>query len=95
MSCIPVKTSVRAKKRSSRFHFADVLYSSENVGKSKKKVFTFSDVLYSTENMGEDQKNAGSEIPGQDGIIFQGVFNSPPENFPTSGEFPIGSKPRT
>ena len=30
----------------------------------------------------------GSEIPGQDGDIFQGVFNYPPENpkFPTGWE---------
>ena len=52
--------------------------------RNKKKVFTFTDVLYSTSDIGEEQKNAGSEIPEQDGVIFQEVFNSSPENVLTS-----------
>ena len=28
----------------------------------------------------KSKKNASNEIPGQDGVIFQGVFDSPPEN---------------
>ena len=60
MSCIPMKTLV----------------------KNKKKVFTFSHVLYSS---------AGSENPGEDGVIFQGVFNSPTENLVKNSP-PVGNK---
>ena len=88
------------KNKKKLFTFSDVLYSSENIDeeqkkgsssfqmscipvktpvKSKKKVFTFSHVQYSS---------AGSENPGEDGVIFQRVFDSPPENpkFPTGWE---------
>ena len=45
------------------------LYFRQNIGEEQKKVGTSPDVLYFS---------AGSEIPGQEGVIFQGVFNFPP-----------------
>ena len=78
MSCISVKTSVKCKKKSSPVQMSCIPV------ESKKKVFTYSHVLYSS---------AGSENPGENGVIFPGVFNSPPEysKIPTGWELGIDS----
>ena len=99
-------TSVKSTDEEQKkvFTSSDVLYCSENIGDEQKKVFTTLHVLYSSENDIRAKKvftlsdalhsSGGSEITGQDGVIFQGVFNSPPENlkFPTGG-LPTGWQP--
>ena len=75
MPCIAKKMLVRSKKKKV-YTFSDVLYTSEIISH-----LCFKLNQTSAAKTGVLQKKiftVGSKIPGQDGVVFQGVFNSPP-----------------